>query len=159
MELTFATLFVIPTTFKLGFVLASCYFAGAIATELSHAALKVNPFIPIVLLWVGAHQPARAAGRAGTVPSEVVLGGRKVAIQRPRVRSAAGEVPFPTFEHSRQWSPASPRLRTPGRLLSSQEQRGNRTGLEPVLQRLHRRSLSFGSGTLQNDGQRASRRR
>jgi hypothetical protein len=27
--------------------------AGAIATELSRDALKVNPFIPIVLLWVG----------------------------------------------------------------------------------------------------------
>ena len=54
MELAFATLLVIPTTFKLGFVLASCYFGGAIATELSHDALKVNPFIPIVLLWVGA---------------------------------------------------------------------------------------------------------
>jgi hypothetical protein len=54
MELTFATLFVIPATFKLGFLLASCYFAGAIATELSHDALKVNPFIPIVLLWIGA---------------------------------------------------------------------------------------------------------
>jgi hypothetical protein len=54
MELAFATLFVIPATFKLGFVLASCYFACAIATELSHDALKVNPFIPIVLLWIGA---------------------------------------------------------------------------------------------------------
>jgi len=54
MELKFATLFVIPATFKLGFVLASCYFAGAIATELSHDDLKVNPFIPIVLLWIGA---------------------------------------------------------------------------------------------------------
>jgi hypothetical protein len=54
MELTFATLLVIPVTFKLGFVLASCYFAGAIATELSHDALKANPFIPLVILWVGA---------------------------------------------------------------------------------------------------------
>ena len=54
MELVFATLFVIPSTFKLGFALSSCYFAGAIATELSHDALKVNPFIPIVLLWIGA---------------------------------------------------------------------------------------------------------
>ena len=54
MEIAFATLFVIPATFKLGFVLASCYFGGAIATELSHDALKVNPFIPIVLLWIGA---------------------------------------------------------------------------------------------------------
>jgi hypothetical protein len=54
MELAFAALFVVPTTFKLGFLLASCYFGGAIATELSHDALKVNPFIPIVLLWLGA---------------------------------------------------------------------------------------------------------
>jgi hypothetical protein len=43
MEITFAALFVIPATMKLGFILASCYFAGAIATELSHGALKVNP--------------------------------------------------------------------------------------------------------------------
>jgi putative transposase len=35
---------------------------------------------------------------AGTARSEVVLGGRKVAIQRPRVRTAAGEVALPTFE-------------------------------------------------------------
>jgi hypothetical protein len=54
MELAFATLFVIPATFKLGFLLASCYFGGAIATELSHDALTINPFIPIVLLWLGA---------------------------------------------------------------------------------------------------------
>ena len=54
MEVAFAALFVFPATFKLGFVLGSCYFAGAIATELSHDALKVNPFIPIVLLWIGA---------------------------------------------------------------------------------------------------------
>jgi hypothetical protein len=45
---------VIPATFKLGFLLASCYFGGAIATELSHGKLKANPFVPIVLLWIGA---------------------------------------------------------------------------------------------------------
>lgn len=54
MEIAFAVLFVIPATFKLGFVLASCYFAGAIATELSHDALKASPFIPMLLLWTGA---------------------------------------------------------------------------------------------------------
>src|ERR1700750_3172129 len=54
MELAFGALFVVPATMKLGFLLASCYFAGAIATELSHDALKANPFIPMVLLWVGA---------------------------------------------------------------------------------------------------------
>ena len=54
MEIAFAALFVIPATIKLGFILASCYFGGAVATELSHEALKVNPFVPIVLLWIGA---------------------------------------------------------------------------------------------------------
>jgi putative transposase len=45
-----------------------------------------------------AHEPDRPASRAGTTPSEVVLGGRKVAIQRPRVRTSAGEVALPTFQ-------------------------------------------------------------
>ena len=45
-----------------------------------------------------AHEPDRPASRAGTVRSEVVLGGRKVAIQRPRVRTADGEVSLPTFQ-------------------------------------------------------------
>ena len=38
-----------------------------------------------------AHEPDRPASRAGTVRSEVVLGGGTVAIQRPRVRTADGE--------------------------------------------------------------------
>jgi putative transposase len=44
------------------------------------------------------HEADRAASRAGTTRSEVVLGGRKVTIQRPRVRTAAGEVALPTFQ-------------------------------------------------------------
>ena len=44
-----------------------------------------------------AHEPDRPASRAGSVRSEVVLGGRTVAIQRPRVRTADGEVALPTF--------------------------------------------------------------
>jgi hypothetical protein len=39
---------------KLGFILVSWYFGGAFATELSHGALKINPLIPIVVLWIGA---------------------------------------------------------------------------------------------------------
>ena len=45
-----------------------------------------------------AHQTERASSRAGTVPSEVVLGGRKVALRRPRVRANGAEVPLPTFQ-------------------------------------------------------------
>lgn len=44
-----------------------------------------------------AHQAERQAARAGTVPSEVVLGGRKVAMRRPRVRRDGAEVALPTF--------------------------------------------------------------
>ena len=44
------------------------------------------------------HHNDCAASRAGTVPSEVVLGGRKVQIRRPRVRAEGHEVALPTFE-------------------------------------------------------------
>ena len=43
-----------------------------------------------------AHQPERQAYRAGHTPSQVVLGGRKVAIRRPRARRDGAEVPLPT---------------------------------------------------------------
>lgn len=42
------------------------------------------------------HQSERVASRAGHVSSEVVLGGRKVAMQRPRVRADGREVTLPT---------------------------------------------------------------
>jgi len=42
--------------------------------------------------------PDREAGRAGTTKSEVTLGGRRIAIPRPRVRSQAGqEMELPSF--------------------------------------------------------------
>ena len=42
--------------------------------------------------------PDRKAGRAGTTQSEVTLGGRRIAIPRPRVRSQKGhEVELPSF--------------------------------------------------------------
>ncbi|HEY7791465.1 MAG TPA: hypothetical protein VIC33_13180 [Vicinamibacterales bacterium] len=45
-----------------------------------------------------AHVADRQASRGGTVRSEVVLGGRKVAVRRPRLRASGREVPLPTFE-------------------------------------------------------------
>jgi putative transposase len=44
------------------------------------------------------HQAERGATRTGTAPSEVVLGGRKVQIRRPRVRAHGEEVRLPTFQ-------------------------------------------------------------
>ncbi|PWT73242.1 MAG: hypothetical protein C5B59_13895 [Bacteroidetes bacterium] len=54
MEIGFAVLFIIPRTMRIGFVLLSCYFAGAIATDLSHGLSIVNAMIPMSLVWIGA---------------------------------------------------------------------------------------------------------
>jgi len=56
------------------------------------------------------HQVERHASRAGTVPSEVVLGGRKVAIRRPRVRTTGTEVPLPTFQLMASEDPLNRRI-------------------------------------------------
>jgi putative transposase len=47
----------------------------------------------------GVSDAARQAVRGGTTASRVVLGGQRVAVRRPRVRSKSqGEVPLPSFE-------------------------------------------------------------
>jgi transposase-like protein len=53
-----------------------------------------------------AHQVDRAAARAGHVASSLVLGGRRVAVKRPRVRSAEGhELKLPSWQ---EWSARDP---------------------------------------------------
>lgn len=49
----------------------------------------------------GRHDPERAAVRHGHEAGSVTLGGRRVAIDRPRARAAdgGGEVPLATYEH------------------------------------------------------------
>ena len=56
------------------------------------------------------HQAERQASRAGTVASEVVLGGRKVALRRPRVRANGEEVPLPTFRAMASEDPLNRRV-------------------------------------------------
>src|SRR5438552_18435030 len=56
------------------------------------------------------HQATRHASRTGTVPSEVVLGGRKVAIRRPRVRADGEEIPLPTFQAMADVDPLNRRV-------------------------------------------------
>lgn len=57
-----------------------------------------------------AHQPARQAYRAGHAPSEAVLGGRKVAIRRPRVRRDGQEVALPTMQACAATDPLARRV-------------------------------------------------
>jgi transposase-like protein len=57
----------------------------------------------------GKHNPGRTAVRHGHEDGEVTLGGRRVAVKRPRVRSADGdtEVPLGTYEHFADRDPLS----------------------------------------------------
>ncbi|OIN60593.1 DoxX family protein [Arsenicibacter rosenii] len=53
MEIGFALLFLYPKTMRIGFILLCCYFAGALATELSHGT-PFNAVLPMALIWIAA---------------------------------------------------------------------------------------------------------
>jgi putative transposase len=57
----------------------------------------------------GRHNPERTAVRHGHEAGEVTLGGRRVQVERPRVRSADGnsELPLPTYQHFADRDPLS----------------------------------------------------
>jgi len=65
MEILFAALFVYPKTLKIGFLLLCCYFAGALATELSHGT-ALNALTPMILIWIAAFLRDRSIFLNGT---------------------------------------------------------------------------------------------
>ncbi len=57
-----------------------------------------------------AHQPGRSATRSGHTDGELALGGRRVRVRRPRVRSIDGEeVTLETWERFAEADPLTPR--------------------------------------------------
>jgi hypothetical protein len=62
----------------------------------------------------GKHDADRVTVRHGHASGEVTLGGRRVAVERPRVRSADGEreLRLATYQHFASRDPLS-RVRTP----------------------------------------------
>jgi putative transposase len=80
----------------------------------------------------GCHNPGRTAVRHGTQPGQVTLGGRRVRVDRPRVRTAdgAGEVPIPTW-HAFTGTELLDQL-TLERMLAKLSTRRYGAGLEPV---------------------------
>jgi len=54
MEIVFTALFLFPKTMKIGFLLVTCYFAGAIATDLTHSNPWINPAVLLAIVWVAA---------------------------------------------------------------------------------------------------------
>lgn len=54
MEILFTVLFLVPLTMKIGFLFLTAYFAGAMATDLSHGSPIKNSTMVLVLIWIAA---------------------------------------------------------------------------------------------------------
>ena len=80
----------------------------------------------------GKHDPERSAVRHGHEAGEVTLGGRRVPVERPRVRSADGraEVRLATYEYFADRDPLSRSVLE--RMLAGVSMRGYRRTNEPV---------------------------
>jgi len=80
----------------------------------------------------GKHQPGREAVRHGTEDGAVTLGGRRVAVRRPRVRAAdgSGEIGVPAYELFNSTELLGEMAMT--RMLAKLSTRRYRVGLEPV---------------------------
>ena len=62
----------------------------------------------------GRHQVERPACRGGSVASQVMLGGREVAVPRLRVRSTDGELSLPSFRWAAATDPLDERTLAAG---------------------------------------------
>ena len=90
----------------------------------------------------GRHDPNRAAVRHGQQNGSVTLGGRRVPVRRPRMRTADGaaEVPVPTYELFSQTEILG--RMAMGKMLAGISTRRYPVGLEPVGQRAERAATS-----------------
>jgi len=77
------------------------------------------------------HDPQRAANRHGSTPGELVLGGRRVRVRKPRVRSVDGqELKLPTWEQFSNEDPLD--VRATEQMLVGVSTRKYARSLEPL---------------------------
>ena len=90
----------------------------------------------------GKHDPERVAVRHGHESGEVTLGGRRVPVERPRVRRADGkaEVPLATYRHFADRDPLTRVVLE--RMLAGVSMRRYRRTQEPVGEQVERRARS-----------------
>ncbi len=88
--------------------------------------------------------PDRRAGRAGTTKSEVTLGGRRIGISRPRVRSQEGEeMVLPSFAFAASRDPLD--RHTLNAVACGISSRKNARSLDPLRDGMQQRSTSKSS--------------
>ena len=71
-ELLLVALFLWPRTMKMGFLLLTGYFGGAMAVELSHGSVFIVPGIILVLIWVAAYLRNPSLFRSANKPAQLL---------------------------------------------------------------------------------------
>jgi putative transposase len=116
--------------------------ALAVGTGLQVMAAMMNADVAAVCGPKGKHDPARAAVRHGTEKGSVTLGGRRVPVDRPRMRAAdgTGELAVPAYELFSQTEVLGRMAME--RMLAGLSTRRYPVGLEPVGQRVEQSARS-----------------
>ncbi len=112
--------------------------ALAVGTGLQVMTAMMNADVEAVCGPKGKHNPSRAGVRHGTERGSVTLGGRRVPIERPRMRASdeTGELAVPSYELFSQTEVLG--RMAMARMLGGLSTRRYPAGLEPVGQRVER---------------------
>ncbi len=105
-------------------------FSVGVGLEVVHLLMEED--VTVLAGAKGRHDPARSAVRHGYEDGSVTLGGRRVPVRRPRVRTAdgTGELPVATYEHFARTELLGAMALE--RMLAGLSTRDYRVGLEPV---------------------------
>jgi len=116
--------------------------AMAVGTGLQVMTAIMNADVAVVCGPKGKHDPARTGVRHGTENGSVTLGGRRVAVRRPRMRAAdgTGELSVPAYELFSQTEILGRMAMQ--KMLAGLSTRGYRAGLEPVGERVQQAATS-----------------
>jgi putative transposase len=116
--------------------------AMAVGTGLQVMAAMMDADVAVVCGPRGKHDPGRAAVRHGTERGSVTLGGRRVPVERPRMRAVdgSGELPVPCYELFTGTEVLGRLAMT--KMLGGISTRGYPVGLEPVGEQVDRAATS-----------------
>jgi len=116
--------------------------AMAVGTGLQVMAAMMNADVEAVCGPKGKHDPDRSAVRHGTGDGSVTLGGRRVPVQRPRMRAmdGSGELPVACYELFSQTQVLGRMAMQ--RMLAGLSTRRYPVGLEPVGQKVEKSARS-----------------
>jgi len=122
--------------------------AMAVGAGLQVMAAMMDADVTAVCGPKGKHDSARMAVRHGTEKGSVTLGGRRVSVQRPRMRAVdgSGELAVPSYELFTSTEVLG--RMAMAKMLAGISTRGWRVGLEPVGERVERTASATSKSTI-----------